>query len=946
MKKITIGLLLLLFSNLFAQTKTSENQSDLTKPLSFLKSINTVVSSTVVDNTVPYLQSPTDTSIWISWKSGIKRTSRIAYGVTNSNLTDTLSFTCDSLANNFYYNSVYLNNLTPSQAYYYQLLMPDSVSPIYRFVTQPKMNNSTGHYRILLWGDHQLVNSTYDNKWREDTLFARAISKAEELYGAPIEDCINVIQCDGDQVDAGTLSFYENEHFRIGGRVSPNVPMMTCLGNHETYYDNALTNYKNLFKYDNINYGGITSPGGELYYSYQEANIVFIVANTEDNSTTQTNWVKQVVDAANADSNIDWIISVGHRPYNCEQYVGDYSEWFRKSIMPILATSNKYVLHIGAHHHLYHRGQTRDWPIYHICAGGAAWDQYWGQSTEQDMDDIQKTIANWAYQIIDFDLDNRTMEVNSYAIGHPLLGVVYDDKLIDTFHRKLGIDAPEKPSLNPVLEDTITLPYTFVTSDYNTSTNEVLNSTQFQISKSNSFIDLEEDVICDIEDLYGDTGNPDYLPIDINANINILNYTVNEHKITNGPHYIRARHRDNNAEWSSWSDTLKFVVKGSTDGNPEISISKSVYSYDESIAVNYTNGTGNSKDWIGIYYKGDTPGSGTGCVGSIKWSYVSGISGQISFSGLTNNKEYFIAYFANDGYEEIAPRQTLYIGSTPTLTTNKEVYSIGDSTTVSYSNAPGQSTDWLGIYKVGTTPNPTTSSLKWSYVNGEDGSYKFKITDKGYYYATYMVDNGYTEITERVNFQIGDTIVELSMDRDTFDVNEDMVVNFSNGPGGSKDYIGIFTEGGIPGIDPLITYKYVDGEPEGSVTITDSIPFGDYFMAFYPNDSYTQISPSFHFTIGKTDSITGLKTEIAKTFDMSIYPNPSDGIINLHINNINKNKFYTIKITDMFGRTYLVQQYNDIYSTIKIDLSALSPDIYNIIVISEDNYQSRRVIVK
>ncbi len=940
MKKFTFRLMLSLFliSTLFCNAENYTQRLDPTAPQFSAKSYS--LKSNETENTLPYLQSPTDTSVWICWKSGSKTTSKIAYGDTKDNLTDTLSFSCDSLATDFFYNSVYVDKLQASNEYFYKILVKDSISPIYRFITQPAMNTNTGHYRILLWGDHQLVNSSYENKWREDSLFSRAVRKAEALYNAPIEECINLIQCDGDQVDAGTLSFYENEHFRIGGLVSPNVPMMTCVGNHETYYDNELSNYKNLFKYENTNYGGIESPGGDLYYSYQEANIVFIIVNTEDETDTQTQWVKTVLEAADADPNIDWIISVGHRPYNCEQYVGDYSKWFRNTAMPILATSSKYTLHIGAHHHLYHRGQTRDWPVYHICAGGAAWDQYWGQSTEQDMDDIQTTIANWAYQIIDLDLDNKTMEVNSYSIGHPLLGVVYDDKLIDSFHRKLGKAIPNTPTLSAVSVDTITLPYTFSTSDYSTSTDEVLNSTQFQVASSNTFSETEIDKIRDVEDFYGDTGSPDYLPVDINDTVNIIKYTVKERALSNGNHYIRARHRDANAEWSDWSDTIKFIVKGSVEGSPEISISKNIYSVDETITVNYYNGTGNAKDWIGIYYKGNTPGS----EGSIQWSYVTDLTGQVSFSGLTENKEYFIAYFSNDGYEEIAERQTLYIGSTPTLTSDKKVYSLEDSVTLSYSEAPGQSKDWIGIYKVGTEPGGTDSKA-WSYVSGENGSFKFKISEKGYYYGTYMVNDGYTEIATRVDFQIGDTIVELSMDKNTFDLNEDMEVNFSNGPGGSKDYIGIFEAGAVPGIDPLITYKYVDGASQGSVTITDSIPSGDYIMAFYPNDSYTQISPSFDFTV-RESALTNA-TDIKQDIGMKVFPNPTEGSFNLEINDLSQNNNFTVIVTNMFGRVYYKQQYQsvDSHAELKIDLSSLSPDIYNVIVITNDGYESKRIVI-
>jgi hypothetical protein len=60
-------------------------------------------------------------------------------------------------------------------------------------------------------------------------------------------------------------------------------------------------------------------------------------------------------------------------------------------------------MHVGAHH-LYHRGQLKNSPNYQIISGGTAWDQYWGMSNEQDFDDVQKTLTDWTYQIVEVDI--------------------------------------------------------------------------------------------------------------------------------------------------------------------------------------------------------------------------------------------------------------------------------------------------------------------------------------------------------------------------------------------------------------------------------------------------------------------------------------------------------------------------------------------------------------
>jgi hypothetical protein len=62
----------------------------------------------------------------------------------------------------------------------------------------------------------------------------------------------------------------------------------------------------------------------------------------------------------------------------------------KRQCVPLLVTSDKYLMHVGAHHHLYHRGQLKNSPTYQIISGGTAWDQYWGMSNEKDFDDVQK----------------------------------------------------------------------------------------------------------------------------------------------------------------------------------------------------------------------------------------------------------------------------------------------------------------------------------------------------------------------------------------------------------------------------------------------------------------------------------------------------------------------------------------------------------------------------
>ena len=134
-------------------------------------------------------------------------------------------------------------------------------------------------------------------------------------------------------------------------------------------------------------------------------------------------------------------------------------------------------------------------------------------SSEKDYDDVQNTIDYWGYQILEFDFERKEMKAECYAIGNKEL--VVDNILIDSFHRILGKAAPQKPEIAET-PDTISLPYMFKGSPYYTSTDEVLNSVQFQFSLSPDFSTIELDKVQDVENLYGSTGSPWHTPIDLN----------------------------------------------------------------------------------------------------------------------------------------------------------------------------------------------------------------------------------------------------------------------------------------------------------------------------------------------------------------------------------------------------------------------------------------------
>lgn len=845
----------------------------------------------------PYLQAPTPTSIYVNWKTESNPESIVEYGSTPQQLGNSVTgtnqiFTDTGYPQNYYYHTVKLTGLTANTKYYYRIKTGNDVSEVKSFKTMPlpgQAATADGHLRFLVLGDNQMRNVP-----RFDTLVAQAKRKIAQKWGITADpaDNIALTVMVGDQVDVGTLDHYENVHFKKNKELSGYLPIQTLVGNHETYGTLAMQAYYDHYILDEMSYQGITS-GTENYYANQVGNTLFIAMDTEHTGIQQLSWLTQIVEAADNDPTVKWIISLGHRPYQAEQYVGDISPWIRNAAMPVLVTSDKHILHIGAHHHLYHRGQLKNTPTYQIISGGVAWDQYWGMAAEQDFDDVQKTISNWMYQIIDIDVINDTFDVESYSIGS-----VYnwkDNELMDEFHHYKGLAAPTTPTItNAFNGNDVELPLEISSSAYQTTSGQLLNSTEFMIGKTADFEIVEKDVYRDYENLYGSLNGQVDVSKDQNEGVDITKLTLGQNEIPNGQYFVKVRHRDRNLSWSAWSEAKTFNIINSTFANTQIQLDTIAYLPNTPITVSYTDGPGNQNDWLALYKKGQTPGSSSP---SQLWAYVNGqTSGTYTFAGLTQPGMYFATFLENDGYTELAERKEFYVGPLLELSADSQVYASGSPVTISYVDGPQLTNDWIGIYRVGQTPGGPAST-QWTYVSDASGSHTFNNLADGYYFAEYFLQDGYGSIGNRVYFQVGEQITQIGINKTIYNLNENIIATWTDAPGIVKDWLGIYHEGDDPNVDELVSFTYFEGITEGSTVIKeDKLPTtaGDYFIVMFTNDSYNEVSNRISF---KVEDILG-NEEFSSQNGVMVYPNPVKEGENTYI----KSK-YPIDQIDMFDMT-------------------------------------------
>jgi len=800
----------------------------------------------------PYLQGMRPDAIWISWHTIAENSGVIDWGLSANNLNNSLTtFTDTTLGDGYRYHVGRLTDLAPNTRYHYRVRNGVTSSEVFNFRTPMADGTKTGRIRVLLAGDNQ----AYIPERRHERLLACAKYKIEQMYGVPFEDAIDFVIAPGDLVDKGIMLHYRELHFRQCGLISPHVPIMTTVGNHELYSDPNLENYRKLFRYAELSYAGIISPDPLVYYAYKVGSILFIHTSSEPEhvSPVQTAWVRQLVDALKADDTTDLCVSVVHRPYRAARPIGDTSAWFANQIMPMLAETEKHVLTISGHHHYYNRGQTRDWPIYHIISGGTASTQDWSPlsyDNQAPYDEVQKTIFNWAWQVVDFDLASRTMEVRAFSEAHGRFPESvrwttrgYNSRPIDFFRRRLGVAAPGKPALANVFNGAVNHPVVLSSHAFATATGESLNSTWFQVASDAAFTNLRLNRLRDVEKLFGDTGLPDLEPVDAHSRLDILACAV-PGTLAAGTYHARVRHRDTNAMWSEWSDVKTFVITTGVSTSPRISMSKAAHAPGEDIAVAYEHPLDNAGDWIGIYRKGELPGPAVAAARQ----YVVGVNGSVTFANNLSAGEWFAAFIASEGHVELAPRVAFHVGTPTVLAPTKENFAEGETVRLDLTNAPGGSKDWIGIYRVDQNPG-SHACMTWQYA-AASGFRDFIYVPKGYYYAVLMGDDGYHEISNRTRFSVGSLIAQVGMTSTKVAEKDSFNVTFSKGPGLSKDWIGLYRDGDVPGRQPELHQTYFSGATSGQVTFNlPDLPAARYWVAMFTNDTYTEVSSRVYFDV-------------------------------------------------------------------------------------------------
>lgn len=512
----------------------------------------------------PYIQTPTPTSMYVSWHSlDTSVLPLVRYGTDSTNLNKVLKGTYENIKGRVWH-TVKLTGLTPGTTYYYRSVSGNDSTKVNPFKTVAAQGTAGQHIRFVVLGDSRT----------DITRATQQISKLKQnlmkKYGKDWYNQVSLIAHVGDIVTSGgSIAQYTDEFFNPFSEISCSVPTMISIGNHE----GESSIYYKYMKYEELSSTAFAYPHpyNERFYSFNlgTAQFLFCNGNWQLRNTAQKGWIEDALRESEGSSKIDFVFSFTHQPGHSEVWPDGNEAFVQDDILGHLKNFYKASIHFSGHSHNYERGvipmSNSDIKLQHdmreVLSGGAgsSLDRWGMYSNQQDYPEVQYSRDHYCYIIIDIDVDNKSYTAETYSFGHD--DKELDNVLIDKFYRSINQAKPEMP----ILAGAINSDKIILVSNKMEGVDSIM-TTQFQVTNyPEIYASPIVDESRDYQNVYGDKGAPDYEPLDKNKGIDLYRLALNKSVFVLGQEYgYRVRFRDHNLRWSEWSNEVKFTPVAAT----------------------------------------------------------------------------------------------------------------------------------------------------------------------------------------------------------------------------------------------------------------------------------------------------------------------------------------------------------------------------------------------
>jgi hypothetical protein len=399
-------------------------------------------------NRFPYIQSTTQNSTIIAWKTANDAVGKVAYGLSASQLNDTL-FETSAVKR----HAISLKNLTPDTAYFYRIFSGNT--PLATEYFKTAKGSSDQEFSFIQYGDcgyNSAVQAQIGGLMEADDAEFAVVCGDIDQGGIP-----HVSQsAGGDNYDDIFFNIYNNG---TTTKMLSHECHYTAIGNHDVYANNGAT-YELEF---HLPHNNIDS--SERYYSFEWGDAKFIALDVitpfdptsfpiNQKPLSQRWWTDFRPGSAQYDFLVNelqcndkkWVFIYFHEGPWTNYWGGDYyiptalggdyymfggNTMVRQHIVPVFEQYNVDFVMVG-HSHLYEQAEKNG--VMYITSGGAG--DVSGNTVYNNHPEILKSIVQNMY--VKYTVDNNTV---SYDV------INKDNIVIDSFSLTKAYTAYEVNSI-------------------------------------------------------------------------------------------------------------------------------------------------------------------------------------------------------------------------------------------------------------------------------------------------------------------------------------------------------------------------------------------------------------------------------------------------------------------------------------------------------------------
>lgn len=302
----------------------------------------------------PYLQTMTEDSVIIRWRTGCPTDTYVRWGSSTSDYGTTTS-----VSGNRTEHTLTLAGLSPSTTYYYSIgnssgALAGQGDASFRFTTSPTPGDSVAT-RFWVIGDSGTANAN-----------ARAVRDRYKEYALANGDADFILMLGDNAYNSGTDSEYQAAVFNTYPELLRNLPVWPTLGNHDGYTADSATQsgpYYDIFNLPTAGEAGGLASGTEAYYSFDYGDIHFVVLDSYETSRAAGGAMMTWLEADLVANDKPWVIAFWHHPpYTKGSHDSDTEGQLidmREIALPILEAAGVDLV-LGGHSHSYERSVLLD----------------------------------------------------------------------------------------------------------------------------------------------------------------------------------------------------------------------------------------------------------------------------------------------------------------------------------------------------------------------------------------------------------------------------------------------------------------------------------------------------------------------------------------------------------------------------------------------------------